>query len=239
MTDSPRTSKLKVAFLIAWGLLAASAAMAGFPDPSNFECRGTPKNYPLDQFIQIVGHDGVVGDPQGEFCVVARDLNNVPVPNLPIVIDFSNCDIQLCVDQKDPGVSVDCVSHTVRKTTDANGFACFRVIGKRRGASCASQPNPCAAVYGELAGNRFFVCTLRAAVYDLVNEAGVGMSGNDLSEFLHLFFDCGLYLGQIDYNSNVINDGDDLSMFLKTFFLGGSALNCDPPADPETGPKCP
>jgi hypothetical protein len=114
----------KATLLAVCGLLAASAALAHVPDPANSDCPGT--------CIKVVGHDGSVGDPLGQYCITIRDFNNVPIENSSVVVDFSNCDIQLCVDQKDPDVIVDCVSQTVRKLTDVNGVACFRVIGKRR-----------------------------------------------------------------------------------------------------------
>jgi hypothetical protein len=193
----------------------ANSARGDPPDVTNFECSGP--------FIKVVGHDGVVGDPIGEYCVTARDFNNVPIPNAPITVDFSNCDIQLCADQKDPGVTVDCTAQTVRRLTDVNGVACFRVIGRRRSVDCAVKPTPCVEVFFE----GTFVCALFAPVFDLVDEPGVGVTGNDLSEFLHLFLECGVYLTAIDYNGNRLTDGDDFSQFLKAFFAGGSALGCD------------
>ena len=225
----------KAMLLALCGLLPAGVAMAGVPEPPNIECRNTAKGAAFDPCIQIVGHDGVVGDPQGEYCIIVRDFNNLPIENASVVIDFSDCDIQLCVDQKDPDVIVDCISQTVRKLTDVSGVACFRVIGKRRAVDCAAKPNPCARVYAD----GVFACTLFTPVYDLVNEAGAGLSGNDLSTFLHLFLDCGVYLTAIDYNCNKALDGDDLSKWLGVFFNGGSVLNCDPPKDPRFGPKCP
>jgi hypothetical protein len=218
----------KAMLLAVCGLLTAGAAMAHVPDPANSECPSS--------CIKVVGHDGTVGDPAGEYCVTIRDFNNVPIENSSVVIDFSNCDIQLCVDQKDPDVIVDCVSQTVRKLTDVNGVACFRVLGKRRpGLDCTPKPSPCTEVFAD----GVFICGLFSPSFDLINEFGAGISGNDLSEFLHLFLDCGVYLTVIDYNCNATLDGDDLSQFLAAFFNGGSALNCDPPKDPQVGPKCP
>jgi hypothetical protein len=167
--------------------------------------------------------------------VTIRDFNNVPIANSSVVIDFANSDIQLCVDQKDANVIVDCVSQTVRKLTDVNGQACFRVVGKRRNVDCAIKPANPVSVYAD----GVFICSLFAPVFDLTNEAGVGVSGNDLSDFLHLFFDCGAYITAIDYNCNGLTDGDDLSQFLGAFFGGGSVLDCDPGKDPNLGPKCP
>src|SRR5436190_22046065 len=217
----------KATLLAVCGLLAASAALAHVPDPANSTCPGP--------CIKVVGHDGSVGDPLGAYTVTIRDFNNVPIENSSVVIDFSNCDVQLCVDQKDPNVIVDCVSQTVRKLTDVNGHASFRVIGKRRNTDCAVKPNPCTEVFAD----GVFICALYSPAYELVNEAGVGMSGNDLSTFLHLFLDCGVYLTAIDYNCNSVQDGDDLSPFLAGFFGGGSVQNCNPPKDPNLGPKCP
>jgi hypothetical protein len=124
---------------------------------------------------------------------------------------------------------------TVRKLTDVNGVACFRVIGKRRAVDCAAKPNPCTEVFAD----GVFICALFSPTFDLVNEVGTGVSGNDFSQFLHLFFDCGVYLTGIDYNCNGATDGDDFSQFLGVFFAGGSVLNCDPPKDVNLGPKCP
>jgi len=201
------------------GLLAAGVATAGLPDEINCECSAS--------YVKIVGHNGVVGDPDGEFCATIRDFNNVPVANAPVVIDFSNCDVQLCADQMDPDVIVDCVSQTVRKLTDTAGRCCFRVIGKSRpGLDCTPPPFPytCAEVFLDVT----FICGLRVATFDLVNEPA-GVSGNDLSEFLHQFLDCGVYLPRIDYNGNQEIDGDDLSQFLSVFFGGGSAVKCPLP----------
>jgi hypothetical protein len=217
----------KATLFAVCGLLAAGTAMAHVPDPANSECPSP--------CIKVVGHDGTVGDPMGEYCITIRDFNNVPIENSSVVVDFSNCDIQLCVDQKDPDVIVDCVSMTVRKLTDVNGVACFRVIGKRRDLDCAPKPNPCVEVFAD----GVFICALYAPTFDLENEPGAGVSGNDLSRFLHLFLDCGVYLTAIDYNCNKEADGDDLSQFLAGFFNGGSVLNCDPPKDVNLGPKCP
>jgi hypothetical protein len=50
--------------------------------------------------------------------------------------------------------------------------------------------------------------------------------------------DCDAYLAATDYNRNGTNDGDDFSKFLAVL-NGGSALKCDPPKDPQVGPKCP
>ena len=218
----------KATFLAVCGLLCAGVAMAHVPDPVNSDCPSS--------CIKVVGSDGVVGDPVGEYCVTVRDFNNVPIENSSVVIDFSNCDIQLCIDQKDPDALVDCISQTVRKLTNVNGVACFRVLGKRRNVECTPKATNCVEVFAD----GVFLCGLFAPAFDLINEAGnVGVSGLDFSQFQHLFFDCGTYISAIDYNCNGVDDGNDFSQFLGVFFNGQSAVNCSPPKDPNVGPKCP
>src|SRR5262245_32793909 len=107
----------------------------GPPDPTNSECQGP--------CIKVVGHNGSVGDPIGQYCVTIRDFNNVPILNAPVIVDFSNCGIQLCADQMDPDVVVDCTAQTLRKLSGADGKACFRVIGKHRSVQCATLPFAC------------------------------------------------------------------------------------------------
>jgi hypothetical protein len=218
-----------LAFRMASGValcwcLTGAVAVAGPPDPANSECPGP--------CIRVVGHDGVVGDPVGEYCVTIRDFNNVPVVNDLVRVEFAGCGVQLCADQLDAAVSVDCVAQTLSRRTDALGRACFRVIGNRQpGIDCTpGPPFPCVEVFS---GGLGFICNLYAPTYDLVNEAGVGLSGSDLSEFLHLFLDCGVYLTALDYNCNSTSDGDDLAQWLGVFFGGRSAQGCPPAA------KCP
>jgi len=218
----------KATLLAVCGLLSAGAAMAHVPDPVNSECPAS--------CILIVGHDGTQGDPVGQYCVTVRDFNNVPIENSSVVLDFSNCDIQLCIDQHDPDVLVDCISQTVRKLTNVNGVACFRVVGKRRtGFGCTIKPANCAEVFAD----GVFLCNAFSPTFDLINENNTGVSGLDFSEFLHLFFDCGVYISAIDYNCNGVVDGNDFSQFLGVFFGGASSQNCNPVKDPNVGPKCP
>ena len=201
------------------GMLAAADADAGFPDPANSDCPGPA--------ILIVGQNGAVADPLGEYCVTIRDFTNTPVENALVTINFSNCgDIQLCTDQLDPAITVDCIAQTLNRHTDAAGRACFRVIGTRRDFDCATKSSSCVEVFWD----GTFICALYAPVFDLVPEAGPGLTGADLSRFLHLFLDCGVYLTAIDYNHNGVSDGDDLSQWLTAFFRAGSSVACPPAA---------
>ena len=202
---------------------------AQIPDPANSEC-------PPQGWIYVVGHDGTVGDARGEFCIIVRDFNNVPIENSSAVLDFSGCDIQLCIDQLDPDVIVDCVSQTVRKLTDLGGKACFRVIGKSRsGLGCGGQPPRCVQIFAD----GVFLCSLSAPTFDLVNNPdGSGVGAEDLAAWLSAYF-CGSNPVRADYLCDGAVGATDLARWLTVYFALGSSLNCPPPKDPVNGPKCP
>jgi hypothetical protein len=181
-----------------------------------------------------VGDDAAgAADPFGEFCLYARDFNNAPIPNVTVVIDFSGCDLQLCANPLDPDAIVDCVSMTVRKVANAQGVACFRVRGKSRWPQpdCSAPAANCAVVFAD----GVFICSLDAPTFDLVSQSGEdGLNPNDIAEWLRLAFNCpeGPYRGNYDCTNRGVLDPNDLAVFLRVHFAGGSASNC-------TGAKCP
>jgi hypothetical protein len=238
----------KATLLAVCGLLSAGVAFANVPDPANSECHnvgaeglglfcpGATGNFS----IFVVGNLGGTVDPVGEFCVTVRNFNNVPIGNASVVIDFSDCDLQLCTNQLDAAVTVDCVSQTVRKNTNASGVACFRVRGKSRSPGslgCGGAIKDCAKIFAD----GVLLCSADAPTYDLVSQLGEdGMNPNDLSEWLHLSFDCvpGPTRGNYDCTNHDL-DPNDLSIFLFVSFAGNSAENCAGAKDPVVGPKCP
>lgn len=229
---------LAIVILTGYSLAAARFTSAGFPDVQNYECRNVGAlSLGIDclKSIFVVGDDGTgVVDPVGEYCVFARDFNNLPIPNAAITIDFSNCDVQLCADQRDPAVIVDCVSRTVRKLTDAAGVACFKVRGKTKysGDVCAFNKG-CAEIFAD----GVFICSLDAPTFDLVTQGGEdGLNPNDLSDWLFLAFNCpeGPYRGNYDCTNQGSLDANDLSVWLRVNFAGRSASNCR-----GAGSKCP
>ncbi|HEY2954191.1 MAG TPA: hypothetical protein VGK89_02940 [Candidatus Eisenbacteria bacterium] len=231
----------QVILFCACGLLSAGVARAGFFDPANCECtnRGPAS---LGSFCQtanvyVTGNTGGVADPVGEFCVTVRDFNNAPIANSSVVIDFSQCDLQLCANQLDPGVIVDCALQTVGKLTDVNGEACFRVQGKSRPSGslgCGGAAAYCVRVFAD--GQ--FLCAGDAPTFDLVGQGGEeGLNPNDLSEFLRQWLICATNNYRCNYDcSNRVLDPIDLSYFLRVWLLrGGSTTNCAG----AVGPKCP
>ena len=226
----------RIASLTLLGVVGLPVApSAGVPDPANAECRNVGAQslgFSCSAGIYIVGENGTgVADPLGEYCVIVRDLLNQPVPNATILIDFSACGVQLCADQHDPGVVVDCVNRTVRKVTDATGTACFRVVGKSANTGCGD-PLLCAGIWWD----GVFLCSVAALPFDLISQGGEdGMNPNDLSEWLRLFFNCADASSRINYQcSDTYVDPNDLSVFLSAGFAAGSATNCG-----ALGSKCP
>ena len=222
------------------------SASAGFPpfDPSNSDCTnagpaslGSP--CVSKAVVYVTGNSGGTPDPLGQFCVTVRDYNNAPI-NTPVVLDFTDCDLQLCSNQLDPDVVVDCVARTVSKVTDVNGVACFAVQGKSRSPEslgCGGGRNDCVEVYAY----GVFMCGGDAPTFDLVSGAGEeGLNPNDLSEFAKQWLVCGTNNRRCNYEcSNLVLDPNDLSYFIAVWLAGGGSTSNCAGATSNAGPKCP
>src|SRR5437867_2817880 len=212
----------KATIFCVCGLLAASAALAHVPDPTKCQCGpiGGGGKGALNH-IYLVGTNLSTPDPKGLYCVTVRDANNVPIENSLVLIDFSQClDAQLCYYPLgsypgDPNLTVDCVAGTVRKLTNAQGQACFDLIGKSRAPvpalSCSfAQASNCVRIYAD----GVHLCDAIAPTFDLVNEAigGDKISLNDLAEWGRLFF-CpnNPYFPRADYFADGIINLNDLA----------------------------
>lgn len=220
----------KAMLLAVCGLLTAGVAVANVPDPANSECTSVGAaslGYnPSKAVVYVAGNNGGVPDPISEFCVTVRNFNNVPIQNAVVILDFSACDLQLCTDQLDPDVTVDCVSQTVRKLSNASGVACFKVMGKsRQGQGCTGAAKDCFKVYAD----GVFLCSGDAPTLDLINQGGQdGVTSVDLSNFLNLWLVCGTNLARGNYAvNNQVIDSIDLSVFLNLWLVAAnSSGNC-------------
>jgi hypothetical protein len=223
---------------------AGAALFASPPDPAFCECRSVGPaslgGFCLEGAVYVVGNTGGVPDPVGQFCVTVRDFNNVPHEGTSVVLDFADCDLQLCADQLDPDVIVDCVSHTVRKLSDVNGVACFSVQGTSRppaSLGCGVTRRDCAQVFAD----GVYICSADAPTFDLVGQAGEdGLNPNDLSEFVNQWLVCATNNPRCNYDcANQVLDPNDLSYFVAVWLSrGGSTTNCAGATSNE-GPKCP
>jgi len=200
----------KATFLVACGVLVASAAMASVPSPANST---------VPACINLVGSNGAAADPAGAFTVTVKDLANVPINNSLVVVDLSACSgLQICTNQ--PGFTVDCPTQTLRGFTGAGGTITFNIIGHANSPCDAAPRNAynCARVFadGVLLGSP------SAHAFDL---NGSGVTAADLSSWLCDFFG-GNNGSRSDYNCSGSVDAADLSSWLGNFFTAGGAQGC-------------
>ena len=201
----------KATLLTAAGLLAASAAMAGVPSPTNST---TPP------CITLVGSLAGVPDAAGQFNIVVRDLANNPLNGASVVIDLSGCnDLSICDDQLDANALVNCGAKTTRKFTNALGQVTFIVLGGSNGGGNASSLLGAGRIYAN--GTQIQAPTVSA--FDLDGAGGVG--ANDLSAWFG-DFGAGQPFGRSDYDCSGTIGANDLSLWFGEFGAGTSASSC-------------
>ena len=201
----------KATLLTAAGLLAASAAMAGVPSPTNST---TPP------CITLVGSLAGVPDAAGQFNIVVRDLANNPLNGASVVIDLSGCnDLSICDDQLDANALVNCGAKTTRKFTNALGQVSFIVLGGSNGGGNASSLLGAGRIYAN--GTQIQAPTVSA--FDLDGAGGVG--ANDLSAWFG-DFGSGQPYGRSDYDCSGTIGANDLSLWFGEFGAGTSASSC-------------
>ena len=196
------------ALALAAMLAAAASARADFPNPANST---------IPAYVTLVGHEGGVADPGGEFIVVFRDLANNPIAGATIVCDFTGCpDLRIAAAQPFPGVTADCATRTVRAITDAAGTARFRIVG--------GAVNP-----GNASGAGFRAMKLYAdgillgsVTASAVDQNGLdGLTANDMSAWLADLVS-GASVGRSDYDGNETLGANDLSKWLGFYGAGHS-----------------
>ena len=180
--------------------------------------------------IVLVGSDGIAVDPLGAFTVVVNDATGAPIPGCLVTVSFLGCPYAgLCAGQLDPAiVAFGCAAKSVSGVTAVGGICTLSIMGMATPVPCPADAPGCATVTATAPGFAPVVLgTTSVAVYDLVPEAGSGMTANDLSEWLGEFF-CGSGSPRLDYDCDGVVGGGDLSAWLFAYFSGGSVLNCAP-----------
>lgn len=209
-----RAVRFATVLLLPVAALIAGAALshAGVP-PGN--------NSIIPPYISIVGNRFGVPDPYGTFTVLVRDLANNPVPGSMVVVDYANVpDLDLCADQQDANLVVDCATRTARKLTDAQGIATFLLMGGAHNNGGAPGAGPNALRFyadGVLLGSA------TVAIYDQNGHNGLG--ANDLSAWLADFVTLA-YFGRSDYDNSGNLGANDLSLWIGLWGSGGSKQNC-------------
>lgn len=194
----------KATLLVAVGLVAASAAMAGIPSAAN--CT-------VPAFVKVVGTNGVV-DPLGLGTVTVRDLGNLPIAGSVVTLDFVNCTDMAT-----------CSGGVVSATTNGSGVATFTATGGglHTGGVFAGPGVGCVVIRAD----GYLLGTATANVYDLNGRlaGGDGVAITDLPLFM-ADWGSGVYQGRSDFNQNGSVQITDLPYWMSAWGLGGSALGC-------------
>lgn len=207
----------KATILVALGLVAASAAMAGIISPAN--CT-------VPAFIKVVGTSGAgVPDPRGEGTVIVRDAGNICIAGAVVRLNFDNCtDMRLC-----NGAAVTCTAGGIQSyyaTTDLAGVATFTVIGGGRGIFTVGSGIGAGCV--TISADGITLGTATANVYDLNGQTtgGNGVKITDLPLFMKDWGNAAVYRGRSDYSQNGSIQITDLPPWMKLWGAAASVSGC-------------
>jgi hypothetical protein len=209
--------------IAAPGLLAASLATAKIPDPPR--CT-------IPKWVEISGLTSTgAPDPAGRYCVVLRDFANNPLAGRTVVLDFSDCcDVSICQDPIPGQTLTSCTPPKVSAMTNAQGMACFTIVGAARDAGDYVLPNatsgpagPCVKLSAEvvpLGTLSVLACDQNGAV---TQGAGPGVNALDLSVLTTLLGANGMtsggrYRARANYSGPSLDDAQinalDLSFLI-------------------------
>jgi hypothetical protein len=149
---------------------------------------------------------------------IYRFGGGIEQPGSIIVFDFQDCaGIEICSDQSDPAVIVDCAMRTLRVVAGDHGLASFSVIGRADRAVPGSHA-PSLRVYVD--GVLFGTIPIAA-----VDEDGHGLGAPDNSLWQTDYFS-GQYWERSDFNGDGVLGAADLSLWTSFFFGNGSMQSC-------------
>lgn len=208
-------------------LFLASMAVAGLPNGTNSTltlglplCGGSTSGGSPDG-IDVV-------DPSQGRTFTIRDGNNVAVPNVLVIIDFSTCttgEFRLCGTQTGTGMTISCGARTISGTTDGLGQVTFRVAGHSVGSPAVNTPCASVSSLGQPLG------TLRLSAFD---DGSGGVTGGDvgrvLSDRIAYIASTANYRQRSDYDGDADVDGADvgamLSVRVATIGSGTQGFSC-------------
>ena len=190
----------------AAALFAANSSAAAPPVPPHIEA---------PPCIALVGSQGGVPAAGGRFEVWVGYGSGLPVENMPVAVDLSQCfDLHLCTDQRDPTLVVDCAAHTVVALTDASGIARFTLLGGSR-AYTGGGPSSIGARGRIYLPPMFYTAvSVTVTAYDL--DGNYGLGANDFSIWL-TDFASGVPWARSDYDGSGSIGANDLSLWLQAF----------------------
>lgn len=198
----------------------AAALAASLFAPSAFADFPSPFSWTVPAHVNLVGSNGAVPAPAGQFEIVARDLAGLPIPGADVLLDLSGlADMHFCLDQADPAFTLRCLQRTIGKHTDVDGRVTFVISGGGNGTPVSVSGS--AKLYGDgvlLTGAGFSL-----AAFD--QDGSGGVSGNDLSLWLGDFGQ-GLSAQRGDFDGSGALGGNDLSLLIHAFGSGEQVQSC-------------
>lgn len=166
--------------------------------------------------------------PGDYYTVQVRDELGVPMPGVPVVLDFGGCHhVRFASEQSLPAdVVADCGADTMRAITDAAGTATFVVYGSVVDRAPAVSDAGCVTVYAGFPRVLIGQSSVRSYDLDGVN----GLTANDLYLW-RCDFGYGEYRARSDYDGVGGVTAADLALWLTKYFAakgnGRTAARCD------------
>ena len=212
--------------LISWtGCMALVFALGPSPVHAGI-CFDTYLTTTNARGVTLVGVDEYGhADPTAEFIVTVYGLGTgQPLPDAEVTLKFWSHSPNHRICQSQPDVTfvgcseVDFEGGVVSQVTDASGRAVFRIVGGGSGSSASD--NQYVTVF--ICGEEWRTFT-KVATLDLDGNDGVGPA--DLSIVVSDMFD-GSFHSRSDYDYDLVNGPNDLSLWLDAFYGGHSVNSC-------------
>jgi hypothetical protein len=200
----------KAVLLAAIALLAASAAMAGIPDP-------TKCSVPNCVLLLPGACDGYVdGGTSGyqPYTVVVRDVTNAPIAGITVIIDISCQDDVKLADTQCAPIVLDAATNVVYQTTDGTGTATFVVRGAGKNSLPAGGIGPGSMIQTRIFAGSTFLKAIHAVTPDEngAGDAGTVVNGLDPGDgafFQYDLFNYSATAGRSDINCSGVVDPAD------------------------------
>lgn len=226
----------RATLLLAFGLLAASAAMAGVPNAANSTIP------PNATGIFITSNDA---DPTQNFAITVRDAANNPVANSVVVIKFVGSNCADYVELITPQAGLNCAAGTVSRTTNGSGVASFHIAGHAKNNGGSNEPAASPQFCATITADGVPLGSAIASAFDLDVPAAGGVGAGDLSKLfckvlqVTAAIPCAAvgvgagYQGKFDLNRDGIIGAGDVSRFISATTAPNS------PTGSSLAPACP
>jgi hypothetical protein len=225
--------------------IAASCAMASVPsvDNSNF---GSAAGANVNNVANLTALFGGTPDPTfAVFQIQVRDLNNQPIPNSSVVIDWEDCfpDIKVCevsnvcvassavtgiacgagntCSNPDPVVTCTATEKLVSFVTGDDGCAAIVLVGGAGAPAQGVTPSGCGTIYADGVN----LGSVNIGVYDL--DSGSGVNPADMSQWLQDSLVRPGEEARADYDgSGTVNPADFALLLSVSLHQSGTGVSC-------------